>query len=64
MQGLLQDIIDAITSRQEVVAPEIDKSTFGVKGTIMHVTCANKAGGMKLPAEGYFQLAFAFRIKV
>jgi hypothetical protein len=44
-------------------SPVIDKSTFGLKGAILQVSCSNKAAGFKLPSEGYYQLAFAYRIK-
>ena len=62
MQNVLQEMIDN-AQRGVVSVPTIDKSTFGLKGTIMRVDCSSAAAGVKLPAEGFFQLAFAFRIK-
>lgn len=66
LQAALTRMLDTImrgATSGNLMAPEIDKSTFGLKGAIIHVPCSNKAAGFKLPSEGYYQLAFAYRIK-
>lgn len=45
------------------VYPKIDRDTFGLKAAILEVTCSTTAAGIKLPAEGYYQVAIAYRTK-
>jgi hypothetical protein len=47
-----------------LTAPIIDaRDTFGIKGAILRIECSSNAAGIKLPAEGRFQLALAYWIK-
>jgi hypothetical protein len=46
-----------------ITMPVIDRTTFGLKGTVLRVGCSTRAAGIRLPAEGYYQFAFAYRIK-
>lgn len=62
MQNVLQDMINSALAGT-VSVPTVERDTFGIKGTIMRADCSSSAAGIKLPSEGFFQLAFAFRIK-
>lgn len=61
LERMFNDLIAGAESGT-LKAPVIDKKTFGIKGAIIRVSCSNQAAGFKLPSEGYYQLAFAYRI--
>lgn len=66
LQTVMEEVFDDIITNAlagRLVMPEIDEDTFGIKAAIVRVPCSNEVAGFKLPAEGYFQLAFAYRIK-
>jgi hypothetical protein len=62
MQRMLVELTNnAVQGR--LVFPNIEKDTFGIKAAVITVSCGQTAAGVRLPAEGYYQLAFAYRIK-
>lgn len=62
LEQVFQQFIEGALAGRLAV-PQIEHDTFGVKVNIIRVECSSQAAGIKLPAEGYFQIALAYRIR-